>query len=287
MQTVDFFTPVVDDPYMFGQIAAANALSDVYAVGGRPLTALNLICFPAEKCSLDAMERILRGGFDKVREAGAVIVGGHSVDDPEPKYGLAVTGLVDPQKMITSEGAKPGDRLVLTKPLGTGIITTALKGEALSACDAADTVKGMASLNADASAAAVEAGASAVTDITGFGLAGHLNELLIASGLSAELDYSRIPYYPGTLEMASRGMIPGGAYRNLEYFGSAVTWQGDPEEKEDRLILLADPQTSGGLLMAVRPDRLQRLLDDLARRGAAGFVIGETVAGTPGRITIF
>ena len=284
VQTVDFFTPVVDDPYLFGQIAAANAFSDVYAMGAKPLTALNLVCFPCSKHSLAIVESILKGGLDKIREAGAALVGGHSVEDPEPKYGLAVTGLVDPRQMVTGGGARPGDRLVLTKPLGTGIITTALKGEALTEKDAAEAIAGMAALNAAAGRAMVRAGASACTDITGFGLVGHLNELLISSGASALIESARVPFYPGSLEMAGLGLIPAGAYRNLEYFRDAVTWEGKKAKEEDLLIGFADPQTSGGLLIAVPPERLEALLKALDDEKVRGYLIGTVEPGFTGRI---
>lgn len=285
VQTVDFFTPVVDDPYLFGQIAAANALSDVYAMGGRPLTALNLICFPSAAGSLETMAEILKGGYDKIREAGAALVGGHSVDDPEPKYGLAVTGLVDPRKMITSAGARPGDRLVLTKPLGTGVITTALKGAVITEREAKEAIAGMAALNAPAARAMLECGVSAATDITGFGLLGHLHELLVSSGLGAALDGRALPFYPRTAELAAQGLIPGGAYRNLDYFREnlSVERAGD---LEDRLIMLADPQTSGGLLIAVSSVRLGELLGALEKRGVKGYLIGELVEGPAGKITL-
>lgn len=286
VQTVDFFTPVVDDPYRFGQIAAANSLSDLYAMGAKPLTALNLICFPISKQPLSIMEEILRGGFDKIREAGAALIGGHSVEDPEPKYGLAVTGVIDPRKMITTANARPGDRLVLTKPLGTGVITTALKGEVLTVEEAAAAIDGMAALNAAAGEAMIAQGATACTDITGFGLLGHLNELLISSGLSARLDSTAVSFYPGTLQAAAQGLIPGGAYRNLEYYQKAVKWEGDPEAKDDMLILLADPQTSGGLLIAIPPQRLEGLLSMLDQAGVTGRVVGTIEKGPAGKITV-
>ncbi len=286
VQTVDFFTPVVDDPYLFGQIAAANALSDVYAMGGKPLTALNLICFPAGEETLEMMAQILLGGYEKVREAGAALVGGHSVEDREPKYGLAVTGLVDPRRLMTGAGARPGDRLLLTKPLGTGIITTALKGNAISAAEADAAIKGMAALNDAAAAVMPEAGVSACTDITGFGLLGHLHELLAASGRAAEIDSGAVSFYPGAAALAAQGFIPGGAYRNLEYYREAVNWAGRPGDKEDRLIMLADPQTSGGLLLAVPPGRAAAALEMLASRNITGYLIGEIVEGPAGKITV-
>ncbi len=286
VQTVDFFTPVVDDPYKFGQIAAANSLSDLYAMGAKPLTALNLICFPSSKQPLSIMEEILRGGFDKIREAGAALIGGHSVEDPEPKYGLAVTGVIDPRKMMATAGARPGDRLVLTKPLGTGVITTALKGEIITAEQAAAAIDGMAALNAAAAAAMIEHRAAACTDITGFGLLGHLNELLISSNLSARIDSSAVPFYPGALKAAAQGLIPGGAYRNLEYYQKAVKWEGNPKAKDDLMILFADPQTSGGLLIAIPPQRLEGLLSSLKQSGVEGRTVGSIEQGPAGTIIV-
>ncbi len=286
VQTVDFFTPVVDDPYLFGQIAAANAFSDLYAMGAKPLTALNLVCFPAGRQPLEILEQILLGGFDKIKEAGAVLIGGHSIEDDEPKYGLAVTGLVDPRQMITSAGARPGDLLFLTKPLGSGIIATALKGDQLTAAEAEETLRGMAALNAGAAEAAVEVGASAVTDITGFGLLGHLHELLVASGVGAVIDAAAVPLYPGAAEMAATGFIPGGAYRNKNYFEKWVRWPDKGAGREERLLTLYDPQTSGGLLIAVSPGRARALGAALAKQGAGRESIGEIIGDTPGGIVI-
>lgn len=286
MQTVDFFTPVVDDPYLFGQIAAANSFSDLYTMGAKPLTALNLVCFPSEKQPLKILEEILRGGFDKIREAGAVLIGGHSVEDAEPKYGLAVTGLVDPRQMITSAGARPGDRLFLTKPLGSGIIATAIKGNQITVNKAGEALQGMAALNAAAGEAMIEGGASAATDITGFGLLGHLHEMLIASGVGAKIYHTAVPLYPGTEEMAAGGLIPGGAYRNLNYFQESVHWVEGEQNKEEHLLIFFDPQTSGGLLIAVPPQRAAALSAALEKRNLRGAHIGEITADTPGRITI-
>jgi len=287
VQTMDFFTPVVDDPYMFGQIAAANALSDVYAVGGRPLTALNIICFPSNRLPLEDMEAILQGGFSKVREAGAVVVGGHSVEDPEPKYGLSVTGVVELKNIITGSGARSGDYLVLTKPLGTGIMITALKGEIISEQEAADTLDAMAMLNAPASKAMVQVGVSACTDVTGFGLLGHLQEMLISSGVGARINSSEVPLYKGVSEMAALGLIPGGAYRNLEYYRKDLILEGEDNRLQDLLIFLADPQTSGGLLISVSPERLERLLIELHEQGSQGKVIGKIITNPAGKTIIF
>ncbi len=286
VQTVDFFTPIVDDPYDFGRIAAANALSDVYAMGGRPLTALNIICFPVSCQPLSIMEKILRGGYDKIIEAGAVLVGGHSVEDSEPKYGLSVTGLVDVEKMVTGSGARPGDCLVLTKPVGTGIISTAVKGDMISAGEAAVVTEGMAALSAVPAAEMIKAGATACTDITGFSLLGHLHELLLSSQCAAELQYKDVPLYPSVKEMVAMGMVPGGAYRNLDYVLPHIAWQGHSDDKDDALIILADPQTSGGLLVALPEEKLGGYLEALHGSGAKGHYIGRIVAGSPGMITV-
>jgi len=287
VQTVDYFTPVTDDPYLFGQIAVANSLSDVYAVGGKPLTAMNIICFPCKKLPLEYMEAILQGGLSKMLEANVTLVGGHSVDDLEPKYGLSVTGIVDPGKMITGSGAKPGDSLVLTKPLGTGIIVTALKGDFLSPQEAADTFQGMATLNAAASRAMVRAGVSACTDVSGFGLVGHLQEMLISSKVGARINLKALPLYRGVAEMSAQGLIPGGDYRNLEYYKKDLIFEAEESELQESMILLADAQTSGGLLMAVSPTRLEQLLAELYKEGSQGYVIGEITAGPEGKIAIY
>jgi len=276
----------VDDPYTFGQIAAANALSDVYAMGGKPLTALNIICFPVSCQPLAVMEAILRGGHDKVLEAGAAVVGGHSIEDPEPKYGLSVSGIVDIDKLVTGKGALPGDLLVLTKPLGTGILATAVKGEMIAEKDAAEFIRGMAALNAAASAAMVGVGVSACTDVTGFSLLGHLYEMLVSSNAGAEIDHAKVPLYPAVREMVAMGMIPGGAYRNLEYMRPHISWAGPADQESDTLIILADPQTSGGLLVAIPAEKVDLFLADLDRHGASGSIIGQITAATPGQIIV-
>ncbi len=283
---MDFFTPIVDDPYTFGQIAAANALSDVYAMGGKPLTALNIICFPVSCEPLEIMEAILRGGYDKIVEAGAALVGGHSIEDAEPKYGLSVTGLVEIDRLVTGSGAKPGDCLVLTKPIGTGIIATAIKGEMISGEVADAVARSMSSLSASASEEMVRAGASACTDITGFSLLGHLREMLISSRCSAEINFSRVPLYPSVREMVSLGMIPAGAYRNLDYMRPHVAWKVGDEEKEDALLIMADPQTSGGLLTALPEAELEAYLSALKDRGVDAFHIGRITAGSAGTIVV-
>lgn len=282
VQSVDFFTPVVDDPFLFGQIAAANSLSDVYAVGGTPLTALNVVGFPVKSLALDILTEILRGGAAKATEAGLAIIGGHTVDDEEPKYGLAVTGTVDPRKMVTPRGARSGDLLILTKPLGTGLISTALKQEAVDQTAVDQSVRWMLTLNRDASRAMVAVGAHASTDITGFGLLGHLADLCAASGVSARLSVSALPLLPFALDCARAGHAPGGTFTNLE--AARETVDLDAIDDDMRLVL-ADPQTSGGLLIAVDPDRLEEFRQ-VSTSNMVVAVIGEIEDGKAGRIRV-
>lgn len=282
VQSVDFFTPVVDDPADYGRIAAANALSDIYAIGGRPLTAMNLVAFPAGREA--ELVLLLNGGAEKVAEAGACIVGGHTIEDVEPKYGLAVTGLVDPRRMLSTVGARPGDRLVLTKPLGTGILATALKGGVLTAEEMATAIAGMIRLNRLASEVMLQVGVSACTDITGFGLLGHAAELAEASQVCLQLDLAALPLYPQVREMAACGLIPGGSYKNREFYLPKVV-EGD-RLGAAALDLLADPQTSGGLLIALAAEKVETLLNKLQAGGERGWVIGEVAAAPAGRLAI-
>jgi selenide,water dikinase len=276
VQTVDFFTPVVDDPYDFGRIAAANALSDVYAMGGRPLTALNLVAWPLEQLGAEALAEVLRGGIDVVKSAGAEVVGGHSIDDPEPKYGLAVTGAVHPDHVITNAGGRAGDALVLTKPLGGGAVVTARKRGGADDALLAVAVDVMAALNAEAGAAAVGAGASAMTDVTGFGLLGHLHALARESGVAAEVQASAVPALDGVAALlADDGAVSGGSRRNREYADGFATFADGVEPWRARLV--CDATTSGGLLVAVPPARAAEM---------PGAVIGRLVAGEPGAIAV-
>jgi selenide, water dikinase len=276
VQTIDFFTPLVDDPYDFGRIAAANALSDVYAMGGRPLTAMNVVAFPLERLGGDVLREVLRGGLDVVQEAGAALVGGHSIDDAEPKYGLAVTGLVDPAALVTNAGGRPGDALVLTKPLGVGAIVTARKRGAADDALLAAAVEVMTTLNAEASRAALAAGAHAMTDVTGFGLLGHLHALARESGLAAEVDAAAVPAIDGVEALlADDGALSGGSRRNLEYAAGFASFAGGVPRWRRRL--LADATTSGGLLVAVAPDDAGRV---------DGPVVGRLVEGEPGAIAV-
>lgn len=284
IQTVDFFTPVVDDPYFYGQIAAANSLSDVYAMGGRPLTAMNIICFPTKKLELKVLAEILRGGADKIREAGAILLGGHSVEDNEPKYGLSVTGTVHPDKVLTNTGARPGDVLVLTKPLGTGIFTTAIKGELASKEEVDNLIQVMAALNKNAAEAMAEVGVNGCTDITGFGLLGHASEMARGSQVSMTIWSGLVPVLKGVREYIRMGIVPAGTRGNLKYISQYVDFEADILE-EDKLIL-ADATTSGGLLISVPGEKSQQLMKELADRGVnTAAVVGQVSEGV-GRITV-
>jgi selenide,water dikinase len=277
VQTVDFFTPVVDDPHDWGRIAAANALSDVYAMGGTPMTALQLVGWPRDTLPFELLEEVIAGGASVMEEAGCTIVGGHSIDDPEPKYGFAVTGTVEPDRLVTNAGSQPGDLLVLTKPLGTGIIATAIKKG-----DASDDVRGaavevMTHLNEGAARAMTSVGVSAATDVTGFGLLGHLVEMTNAAGVGAEVEAEAVPLIDGVIELAGKGHLPGGSKRNMKAIASTVDYGnlGSPLRE-----ILADAQTSGGLLISVHPDRLEFLMAALeAERSPVAAVIGSIIAG--------
>jgi len=285
VQTVDFFTPVVDDPYLFGQIAAANALSDIYTMGAVPLTALNIVAYPVCTLGTELLRGILRGGSDKVAEAGAVVLGGHSVEDKEPKYGLAVTGTVHPDEIITKQGARGGDYLILTKPLGTGVLVTALKGGLLDPRAEKALGETMAALNAAAARAMREVGASACTDITGFGLLGHLREMAFNSKVDVEIEAASLPLLPRARKLAEEGIVPAGAYRNRDHFASFVELAGEIATAE--LDLLYDPQTSGGLLIAVPEAKKDALLAALRReRVPRPRVIGRVAGGGTGKILV-
>lgn len=261
IQTLDFFTPIVDDPYMFGQIAAANALSDVYAMGGAPLIALNIVAFP--NClPIEVLGEILRGGADKVKEAGALLVGGHSIEDNEPKYGLSVTGTVHPDRVLANATAKPGDVLILTKPVGMGILNTCIK-EALLEQDLVDeAIRVMATLNKVAGERMIEVGANACTDITGFGLIGHALEMAEGSKVTIELDSHLVPIMEGAVENAEMGLVPAGTYKNRDYAGDRVSI--DASIAEAMIDVLYDPQTSGGLLISLEPEKAE-ILEKLYR----------------------
>ena len=284
VQTVDFFTPIVDDPYTFGQIAVANALSDVYAMGGKPLTALNIVCFPSKTLDISVLRDILRGGIDKMREAGVVLVGGHSVDDPELKYGLSVTGTVHPNRVLTKGGARPGDKLLLTKPIGTGIISTAVKGGMASDQVIKAVAQSMAALNKTASEVMLQVGVNACTDITGFGLLGHACEMIQDSHIGLRIHSASVPIFPETIELARMGMIPGGTYRNKEFRSKMVDSAGIADVMLD---ILFDPQTSGGLFVSVSADKANLLLASLKEAGVTdAAIVGEVVSHPEQRIVV-
>jgi selenide,water dikinase len=285
IQTLDFFTPIVDDPYTFGQIAAANALSDVYAKGGRPLTAMNIVCFPLKTMAMSILKEVLAGGMDKLHEAGTILVGGHSVEDAELKYGLSVTGTIHPSRVVLKIGAMAGDRLILTKPLGTGIISTAIKGNQAGQEAVARIVKSMTTLNRKASELMQAVGVNACTDITGFGLLGHAAEMIEGTDVGMVIDAATIPFFPEAKEFAEMGMIPGGLHRNRDYRESMVDIDSCvPQYLQD---ILFDPQTSGGLLISVPAKKATRLLKRLHEGGIAeATIIGEVVAEPKGRIIV-
>jgi selenide,water dikinase len=280
--TVDFFTPIVDDPRAWGAIATANALSDVYAMGARPLFALNLLAWPREGVPFEMLGEVLLGSAEVARRAGCLVLGGHSIDDPEPKFGMAVIGEVHPDRMLTNAGACTGDVLVLTKPLGTGILTTALKRDALIEAGLGDAVRSMTALNAGAAEAALRIGVSAATDVTGFGLLRHLGNMLAASRVAAEVAFEALPLLPHALSLAARDIVPGGTRRNLEA-ASDVDWAADlaPHER----MLCVDAQTSGGLLLAVPRENESTLLEALRQEPTpAAAVIGRIVPGPAGHV---
>lgn len=277
VQTVDFFTPVVDDPYTFGRIAAANALSDVYAMGARPITALGVAAFP-RKLGMEVLNRILRGGAEKAAEAGIAVAGGHTVDDAEPKYGLVVTGLVSEADLVLNRGARPGDRLILTKPLGVGALTTAHKRGEISEADLEEVVAVMEQLNAFAASVMVRYGAHACTDVTGFGLLGHLSEMAAASGVKAVVEASAVPVLSSALPFLREGRMPGGSWSNLEFLQGRV--QAAPGVDPAVLHALYDAQTSGGLLMAVDSCRAQECLRELLPQCPWSRIVGRIEEGT-------
>jgi selenide,water dikinase len=276
VQTVDFFAPIVDDPYLFGQIAAANALSDVYAMGGEPLTALNIVGFPSGKLPLEVLREILRGGQEKVHEAGALIVGGHTIIDEELKYGLAVTGRAHPKRLLTNAGARVGDRLLLTKPIGTALLATAAKRDELPEPELNALVESMRALNAVASRAALEVGVRCATDITGFGLLGHSSHIARASRVTLRIFVNRVPLLPGARAAADRGVRTGGAERNQDFLASLVDWGSASEV--DRLLMI-DPQTSGGLLLAMPPELTRQYLSLVPGAVEIGEVVSAAATG--------
>ncbi len=284
VQTVDFFTPLVDDPFTFGEIAATNALSDVYAMGGRPLTALAVVCFPQDG-NMDVLEQIMRGGLAKMAEAGCTVVGGHTVRDAEIKFGYAVTGIVDPEHVYTNANARPGDSLILTKPIGTGVITTALKQEKADPEWVARAIRSMTTLNSVAATTASEHdGVHAMTDVTGFGLMGHGREMAMGSDVILEIDAEAVPRIEGALDAIRLGAIPAGLRANREFAECVVSESPESTISEELRTLMYDPQTSGGLLMSVAPEGAGALLTSLQSAGLDARVIGCVRAGKPGII---
>ncbi len=277
VQTLDFITPVVNDPYDFGRIAAANALSDVYAMGGRPLTAMNIVCFPIRSMDKAVLREILRGGLEKIHEAGAVLVGGHSVEDSETKYGLSVTGLVHPDRVLTNAGARPGDALILTKPLGTGVLATAIKAGLIAPSVERTAIESMATLNRKAAELMVSYSVHACTDVTGFGLLGHALEMAVASKVCIALKAEDAPLFPSVQDLVHMGLVPAGSYANRNYCAHQVHL--DPVVDPVLLDLLADAQTSGGLLIALPEDQAESLLGDLKAHGVSDAAIIGRITG--------
>ncbi len=285
IQTVDFFTPIVDDPYWFGQIAAANALSDVYAMGGVPKTAMNLVAFPAKDMDISVLRRIIEGGLDKMREAGVVLVGGHTVEDPELKYGLSVTGYIHPDRVLTKRNLRHGDRLILTKLIGTGIVATAIKG-GLASQEVTDKVtQAMATLNKAAAEVMEDYPVHACTDITGFGFLGHLAEMVSGSGHGVRIKADSVPVYPEALEYAAMGLVPAGAYRNRDFRLFMVDFA--PTVNRILQDVLFDPQTSGGLLICVAPEKAEDLLKALKAKGIQdAAMVGEVISEPKDKILV-
>ena len=285
IQTLDFFTPIVDDPYTFGQVAATNALSDIYAMGGRPLTAMNIVCFPVNSMDISILQQILKGGLDKIHEAGVTLIGGHSVEDNELKYGLCIAGIIHPQRVILNRGAKVGDKLVLTKPLGTGIINTAVKGGAASDEAVSKAVKSMTALNDTASELMSTFDVNACTDVTGFGLLGHACEMIQDSDVGMKIYTSEVPFFPEAKNLAEMGMIPGGMHRNKDFRINMV----DISESVPQFLsdILFDPQTSGGLIISLPDSQAEELIGIMHEEEIEeAAIIGEVIAEPKGRIIV-
>lgn len=286
IQTMDFFTPIADDPYTFGQIAVTNALSDVYAMGGKPLTAMNIVCFPVEKMDIAILREILRGGLDKMREAGVLLVGGHSVEDDELKYGLSVTGVIHPDKVLLNRGERAGDKLILTKPLGTGIVSTALKGGIADEALVAKSIKVMTSLNKTAAELMMETpDVHACTDITGFGLLGHAAEMIDGADVGMVIRSSSVPYFPEIREFVEMGVIPAGLHRNRAFRNHMIDIE--PACPDWMVDILFDPQTAGGLLISVSGNEAESLIKRMRDHGVSeAVIIGEIVAEPKGKIRL-
>lgn len=284
VQTLDFFTPIVDDPYMFGQIAAANSLSDIYAMGGKPITVMNIVGFPISKLDKGILADILAGASDKVKESGAVLVGGHSIDDQEPKFGLSVTGTVHPERVRTNAGAKPGDKLILTKPIGVGILTQAIKRDMLDQEGIDRVMEVMAALNKEAAEAMDNYQVNACTDITGFGLLGHAMEIAEGSGTGITIESTSVPVLPKTRELAEQNIIPGGSKKNHKWLSGRIQYENIDDVDQ---VILCDAITSGGLLITVPESEAEPLLNDLKEKGVEwASIIGTVTDQNPGRITV-
>ena len=286
IQTVDFFTPIVDDPYTFGRIAVTNALSDIYAMGGRPVTAMNIVCFPIRKMDVKVLREILRGGLDQMREAGVLLIGGHSVEDNEPKYGLSVTGVIHPDKILFNNGAKAGDHLILTKPLGTGIVSTALKGGLADAALVDRSVACMTTLNRKAAELMAEtAEIHACTDVTGFGFLGHALEMAEGSGIGMRIRAADVPYFPGIRPFVEEGLVPGGLIRNRKFREKQL--DVGPDCPDWLIDILFDPQTAGGLLIALPPDAAEELLRKMHAAGIdEAAIVGEVISAPKGIVRV-
>jgi selenide,water dikinase len=285
IQTLDFITPIVNDPYAFGQIAAANSISDVYTMGGKPITAMNIVCFPNKTMDMSILGEILRGGLDKIEEAGVALMGGHSVSDSELKYGLSVTGTVHPDKLVTNSGTQIGDDLVLTKPLGTGIMSTALKNKLVTDLGMGEVIKSMATLNKKAAELMIELGVHSCTDVTGFGLIGHASHLIQEGETGIEFDFNSIPFFIQVMELLKSNVYPGGLVRNRDFYNLSVDFHPSiPLFKRD---IMFDPQTSGGLLIAIPPTASSKLVDKLHKAGMLlAAVIGKVVRQTEHKILV-
>jgi selenide, water dikinase len=284
IQTIDFITPIVNEPYNFGQIAAANSISDVYTMGGRPITAMNVVCFPSGDMDIGILKEILRGGLDKIQEAGAALMGGHSVKDSEMKYGLAVTGVVRPDKLITNSGTRVGDSLVLTKPLGTGVMSTALKNRLTDDKEMKAAIHSMTTLNKTAAELMIELCAHACTDITGFGLIGHASHLIQEGEIGIEFDFNSIPFFTGVFTLSKKEIYPGGLGRNRDFYSSHVEFKGRiPPYKRN---LLFDPQTSGGLLIALPPQKAELIVKKLQKSKINATIIGKIIKEADHKIIV-
>lgn len=285
VQTLDFFTPIVDDPGKFGEIAAANAISDIYAMGAKPLFALNIVGFPMAVLGGDTLAEVLLGGSRKAHEAGMFVVGGHSIDDAEPKYGMCVTGVVHPDKIMSNASAKPGDVLILTKPLGVGALTTAVKRKIRTEAQIEPAIESMSALNRPGGEAMNEVGANAATDITGFGTIGHMLEIAEASKVGIEIDFEALPLLPEAMDLIMDGCYPGGTRKNYLYYGSKVDW--DEKLSEPEKLLCSDAQTSGGLVISTPAEKADAMIEALKKHGAlAHTVIGRVSSDNPGRLRV-